>query len=165
MVYVNKQTGAIVVVAFVIYLLSSAALFIIDLARVVYWVSFAGIIGFSLALVYFGIEHFRNKDDYFSMGSDYSGYAFISLIAIVGFFILFNIGYSMGYSDTAIKTELAAKGYIEVYDEVFGLEDRIMQESIDSLCLTDPSNTCKQIQSVLIWKQRANFVTKFVPIL
>ena len=77
---------------------------------------------------------------------------FWALGILVASYLLSFVSYNIGYSDTALQTELKAEGYIEWYEDIISLDklpekvtNEVIEETILSLC-QEPNYPCKEVK-------------------
>ena len=137
----NQKAAAIVFTfLFVLYVIAQIILFLIGLAKFMFWVSLVGIVISLIASVYF----FINRDDGWG-DSDWIPVG-LSLGVCLLLYLLAGASYQFGYSDEAMKTEMELKGYVGWYDNFTGLPSQAIKETIDNSCKNTPSS-CEHLKA------------------
>jgi len=165
----NEQAVALFfVVAFILYVIAQVILFLIGLARVIFWVSITGFVISFCVGIYYLISWITSQGDPWK--EDYWIPALIALGVCLLLYTLAGISYQLGYSEDAIKTEMQAKGYINWYEQFTNIPNQAIEETINSLC-KDPNYPCEDAkrgyaiyQGVVGFKEAADKISLFLKI-
>ena len=149
---VNREdngAGLVIIILGIMAMVAAFILFLIKLSRFLFWTS---ILGFAISLlcaISFLFFYFFQRNDYY-YPHEHGKYFFISILALFIFYLFIGIFYNVGYSETAIKTEMELMGYIEWYEkittvlDISKIEDEIIQKSIAELC-KDINYSCEDL--------------------
>lgn len=167
----KKGLGIIIIIAILIILAIYAWIQLqrIYISQFMFWVTVVLIpLGSVIAIISVG---YLIKE-----GSDSAAPWIVLIVCIIlVIFSITQIGnfYNKGYSNQAIQKEIELKGEISQYELAIGflsdpegqVTDLAIEGAINSLCNTNPDQSCQQIKDILIWKDRSDKVAKLMGII
>lgn len=165
----EKAVALLFGILFVLYIIAQIILFLIGLARAVFWISIVvSIFAFISSIVLFLIWIFNRDDPWKEDYWMFSGAAFILVILL---YFIAGGAYQFGYSEEAIKTKMQAEGYIDWYNQFTNIPGQAIEETITNLC-KDPNYPCESAkagytvyQEVSGFKDVADIVSKILKII